>query len=119
MPSLVGLEWPGTARTILLFHIISARPSKLPLMVRTLLKVYGARLLFLFLQEQIKDTIIIISGSCRTVRASGGVTLLEELVLAFSMRTHGRLVADSAAAGGGRGGQRAMEGGEAGGEDGD
>jgi len=89
-------------------------------MVRTLLKVYGARLLFLFLQEQIKDTIIIIiSGSCRTVRASGGVTLLEELVLAFSMRTHGRLVADSAAAGGGRGGQRAMEGGGAGGEDGD
>ena len=31
---------PGGARTILLLHIISARPSKQPLMVRTFLKVY-------------------------------------------------------------------------------
>ena len=31
---------PGVARTILLFHIISARPSKQPLRVRTVLKVY-------------------------------------------------------------------------------
>jgi hypothetical protein len=31
---------PAAARTILLFHIISARPSKLPLMVRTFLKVH-------------------------------------------------------------------------------
>ena len=31
---------PGVARTILLFHIISARPSKQPLMVHTFLKVY-------------------------------------------------------------------------------
>ena len=31
---------PGAARTILLLHIISARPSKQPLMVRTFLKVY-------------------------------------------------------------------------------
>ena len=48
------------ARTILLFHIISARPSKQPRMVRTFLKVYmelGSY--FLFLQEQIKDIIII------------------------------------------------------------
>ena len=30
---------PGAARTILLVHIISARPSKQPLMVRTFLKV--------------------------------------------------------------------------------
>jgi hypothetical protein len=30
---------PGAARTILLLHIISARPSKQPLMVRTFLKV--------------------------------------------------------------------------------
>ena len=29
-----------------LFHIISARPSKQPLMVRTFLKVYGDWLLF-------------------------------------------------------------------------
>jgi hypothetical protein len=29
---------PGAARTILLFHIISARPSKQPRMVRTFLK---------------------------------------------------------------------------------
>ena len=51
---------PGAARTILLFHIISARPSKQPLRVRTFLKVYmelGSY--FLFLQEQIKDIIII------------------------------------------------------------
>jgi hypothetical protein len=48
------------ARTILLFHIISARPSKQPRMVRAFLKVYmelGSY--FLFLQEQIiKDTVI-------------------------------------------------------------
>ena len=31
---------PGEARTILLLHVISARPSKQPLMVRTFLKVY-------------------------------------------------------------------------------
>ena len=37
---------PGAARTIILFHIISARPSKQPLMVRTFLKIYGAWLLF-------------------------------------------------------------------------
>ena len=53
-------EGPGEARTILLLHIISVRPSKQPLMVRTFLKVYmelGSS--FLFLQEQIKDIIII------------------------------------------------------------
>jgi hypothetical protein len=53
---------PGEARTILLLHIISVRPSKQPLMVRTFLKEYmelGSY--FLFLQEQIKD--IIITGS--------------------------------------------------------
>ena len=51
---------PGAARTILFSHIISARPSKQPLMVRTFLKVYmelGSY--FLFLKEQIKDIIII------------------------------------------------------------
>jgi hypothetical protein len=50
---------PGEARTIPLLHIISVRPSKQPLMVRTFLKVYmelGSH--FLFLQEQIKDIII-------------------------------------------------------------
>ena len=31
---------PGAARTILLFHIISARPSKQPRLVRTFLKVH-------------------------------------------------------------------------------
>ena len=50
---------PGAARTILLSHIISARPSKQPLMVRTFLKVYmELGYYFLFLQEQIKDIII-------------------------------------------------------------
>ena len=51
---------PGEARTILLLHFISVRPSKQPLMVRTFLRVYmelGSY--FLFLQEQIKDIIII------------------------------------------------------------
>ncbi len=54
---------PGSARTILLVHIISARPSKQPLMVRIFLKVYmeiGSYFLFLhdddafylFLQKQ-------------------------------------------------------------------
>jgi len=36
----------GAARTILLFHITSARPSKQPLMVPTFLRVFGARLAF-------------------------------------------------------------------------
>ena len=43
---------------MLLFHIISARPSKQPLIIRSFLKVCGTRLLFLFLQEQLKDIII-------------------------------------------------------------
>ncbi len=50
---------PGEARTILLLHIISVKPSKQPLMVRTFLKVHmelGSS--FLFLQEQVKDIII-------------------------------------------------------------
>jgi hypothetical protein len=41
---------PGATRTILLFHIISDRPSKHPRMVRTFLKVYmelGSYFLFL------------------------------------------------------------------------
>ena len=60
---------PGAARTILLFHIISARPSKQLRMVRTFLtflKVYmviGSY--FLFLQEQIKDIII---SDCKTLQ---------------------------------------------------
>jgi hypothetical protein len=37
---------PGEARTILLLHIISVRPSKQPLMVRTFLKVYMELLFF-------------------------------------------------------------------------
>ena len=52
---------PGEARTILLLHVISARPSKQPLMVRTFLKVYSSY--FLFLQEQTKDNIITICVS--------------------------------------------------------
>ena len=67
---------PGAARTILLFHIISARPSKQPLMVRTFLKGYvelGSY--FLFLQEQIKDIIISQCWCCcrgRLARAGSG-----------------------------------------------
>jgi hypothetical protein len=52
-------EWARRTRTILLLHIISVRPSKQPLMVRTFLKVYmELDSFFLFLQEQIKDIII-------------------------------------------------------------
>jgi hypothetical protein len=48
------------ASHILLLYIISVRPSKQPLMVRTFLKVYMELCSsFLFLQEQIKDIIII------------------------------------------------------------
>jgi hypothetical protein len=50
---------PGEARTILLLHFISTRPSNQPLMVRTFLTVYMELGSYLFLQEQIKDTIII------------------------------------------------------------
>ena len=50
---------PGAARTTLLFHIISARPSKQPLMVCTFLRVYMELCSYLLLlQEQIKDIII-------------------------------------------------------------
>ena len=62
---------PGETRTILLLHIISDRPSKQSLMVRTFLKVYmelGSY--FLFLQEQIKDIIII--GVCVFITAVPG-----------------------------------------------
>jgi len=53
---------PGAARTILLLHINSTRPSKQPLIVRTFLKAYmDLGSYFLFLQEQIKDIIIILS----------------------------------------------------------
>jgi hypothetical protein len=38
--------------TILLLHIISARLSKQPLMVRTFLKVYDDDVFYLFLQKQ-------------------------------------------------------------------
>jgi hypothetical protein len=59
----------GEARTILLLHIISVRPSKQPLMVRTFFKVYMELCSsFLFLQEQIKD--IIITGHSRSVSRS-------------------------------------------------
>ena len=57
---------PGEARTILILHIISVRPSKQPPMVRTFLKVYmelGSY--FLFLQEQIKDIIIFLQKQKR------------------------------------------------------
>ncbi len=62
---------PGEARTILLLHIISVRPSKQPLMVRTFLKIYmelGSS--FLFLQGQIKDIIIIRMVCYRIPRTS-------------------------------------------------
>ena len=65
---------PGEAKTILLLHIISVRPSKQPLMVRTFLKVYmelGSY--FLFLQE-IKDIIIIGRDQWGGKRIAGGMS---------------------------------------------
>ncbi len=65
---------PGEARTILLLHIISVRPSKQPLMVRTFLKVYmelGSY--FLFLQEQTKDIIISALESQEELLMSRGI----------------------------------------------
>jgi hypothetical protein len=56
---LLGFASPGAARTILLFHTISARPCKQPLMVGSTLGVYSFGLI-LFLQEQKKDIIIIL-----------------------------------------------------------
>jgi hypothetical protein len=53
---------PGAARTILLFHTISDRPSKQPRMVGSTLGVYIFGLIFVsaaLLQEQIKDIIVI------------------------------------------------------------
>jgi hypothetical protein len=61
----------GQVRTILLLHIISARPSKQSLMVRTFLKVYISSAPILFLQEQIKDIIITLCV-CVCVRACAG-----------------------------------------------
>ncbi len=74
-----GRGGPGEARTMLLLQIISARPSKQPLMVRTLLKIYvelGSY--FLFLQEQIKDIIIIKVEQGALPR--GAVPLLQKLL---------------------------------------
>jgi hypothetical protein len=82
---------PGEARTILLFHIISARPSKQPLTVRTFLKVYmelGSY--FLFLQEQIKDIIIISQLLKRQVQQLLKCQVLPSLRLQRCHRAHPR-----------------------------
>ena len=52
---------PGEARTILLFHTISARPPKQPRMVRTFLKAYmelGSYFLFLALVRLLKIIVL-------------------------------------------------------------
>jgi hypothetical protein len=70
---------PEEARTILLLHIISVRPSKQHLMVRTFLKVYMELCsYFLFQQEQIKDIIIRKTVSERE-RAQAGAPRLSRL----------------------------------------
>ena len=72
---------PGEARTILLLHIISVRPSKQPLMVSTFLKVYmelGSY--FLFLQEQIKDIIIFFKRLLKTPPEGRGVVFSRRLM---------------------------------------
>ncbi len=50
---------PGEARTILLLHIISARPSKQLLMVHTFLKVYMELCSYFVSARTNKDIIII------------------------------------------------------------
>jgi hypothetical protein len=73
---------PGAARTILLSNIISDRPPKQPLIVCTFLKVYmelGSY--FLFLQEQIKDTIIINPGPVLPIFSSVPVEITEIVFL--------------------------------------
>ena len=70
---------PGEARTILLSHIISARPSRQSLMVRTFLKVYMELGSYFLFQEQIKDIIVTCSRSRvdGSMRARLSVALLE------------------------------------------
>jgi hypothetical protein len=82
---------PGAARTILLFHTISVRPSKQAGKVGSTLGVYIFALIFvsartLFLQEQIKDIIINCSyisererenRSARTHAHDGGLTFTQ------------------------------------------
>ena len=73
---------PGEARTILLFHIISVRPPKQPLMERTFLKVYMELCsYFLFLQEQIKDIIIIDPAVVAYKGAQGVASCTREICL--------------------------------------
>jgi hypothetical protein len=82
------------ARTILLLHIISVRSSKQPLMVRTFLKVYmelGSS--FLFLQEQIKDIIIL---CCHGHRPGDGVACCTtQCTLARHAQAHLQVLAKS------------------------
>jgi hypothetical protein len=77
---------PGATRTILLFHIISARPSKQPVIVRTFLQVYmelgffGSY--FLFLQEQMSCTVCIVwiaGGNSAIIPGSTVVHLADSL----------------------------------------
>jgi len=49
--------------------MISARPSKQTIMVRTFLKLYGASLRFFFLQEQLNDIIFHSSRGLGTGRS--------------------------------------------------
>jgi hypothetical protein len=79
---------PGEARTILLLHIISARPSKQPLMIRTFLKVYMDLGSYFFLQEQIKD--IIIDTRCMQIQYHRTIVIMPGfnlLVLQYYART--------------------------------
>ena len=96
---------PGSARTILLFQIISTRPSKQSRIVRTFLKVYmelGSY--FLFLQEQVKDIIIRsltpITTICHCTISEAciicNVFLISALILCiFDLKTYLRCVLSS------------------------
>ena len=55
---------PGEARSILLLHIMGARPSKQPLMVRTFLKVYMEFNPFFFLSRSGDDALMMMPFIC-------------------------------------------------------
>jgi hypothetical protein len=88
----------GEARTILLLHIMSVRPSKQPLMVRTFLKVYmelGSY--FLFLQEQIKDIIIIGPHTRHIIAVNGALSSPNITALCCSNAGNGRFFVSASA----------------------
>jgi hypothetical protein len=88
---------PREVRTITILHIISARPSKQPLMVRTPSSRYiWSSAPILLLEDQIKDIIIFAASSCSLWRwaTSGGFN--DRVPQPQMFRQHSRLVNSAA-----------------------